>query len=95
MNMQKLNGVYGLNAMGDWGVSQQADSEMSDITVDTQRELMSMLTSAKNITYKLLLDHVDNTQSNYDVVRDKKGLTTKDQVNLGASGRSKPGQGVA
>jgi len=61
MNMQKLNGVYGLNAMGDWGVSQQADSEMSDITVDTQRELMSMLTSAKNITYKLLLDHVDNT----------------------------------
>lgn len=61
MNMQKLNGVYGLNAMGDWGVSQQVDSEMSDITVDTQRELMSMLTSAKNITYKLLLDHVDNT----------------------------------
>ena len=78
MNMQKLNGAYGLNAMGDWGVSQAAESEMSDITVDTQRDLMSMLTSAKNITYKLLLDHVDNTQQNYDVVRDKKGLRTKD-----------------
>jgi len=78
MNMQKLNGAYGLNAMGDWGVSQAAESEMSDITVDTQRDLMSMLTSAKNITYKLLLDHVDNTQTNYDVVRDKKGLRTKD-----------------
>jgi len=66
MNMQKLNGAYGLNAMADWGVSQAHESEMSDITVDTQRDLMSMLTSAKNITYKLLLDHVDNTQANYD-----------------------------
>jgi hypothetical protein len=35
MNMQKLNGAYGLNAMGDWGVSQENDSIESDITVDT------------------------------------------------------------
>lgn len=75
MNMQKLNSGLGLATMGDWGMSNAHESDVSDITVDTQRDLMSMLTSAKNITYKLLLDHVDNTQSNYDVVRNKKGLT--------------------
>lgn len=93
MNMQKLNGAYGLNAMGDWGVSQAHDSEMSDITVDTQRDLMTMLTSAKNITYKLLLDHVDQTQTNYDAVRDKKGLRTKDE--LQASGGAVKGSGIS
>jgi len=91
MNMQKLNGAYGLNAMADWGVSQEHDSIESDITVDTQRDLLSMLTSAKNITYKLLLDHVDQTQNNYDAIRDKKGLSTKDQ--LATSGGAK-GSGI-
>jgi len=54
-----LNNFYNLNVKGDWGESEKAQSEMSDLTVASEH-LMALVMSDRNVTYKTLLDHVNN-----------------------------------
>ena len=58
-NVHKLNNFYNLNVKGDWGESEKAQSEMSDLTVASEH-LMALVMSDRNVTYKTLLDHVNN-----------------------------------
>lgn len=65
--------------MGDWGDSLAAESEMSDLTV-ASNELFGLIQSTKNITYKVLLDHMGQAQVHYDDLRDMKGLMSKEDA---------------
>lgn len=71
-NLHKLNTFFGLKENAGWGGSEKAESE-SDLSVDSA-QLMPLVSSMKNITYKTLLDHVESAQGYYDQLRDKKGL---------------------
>lgn len=60
-NLHKLNTFFELSEKWDWGVSDKAESEMSEMTVDSGI-LKGLVAGTKNITYKTLLDHMEQSQ---------------------------------
>jgi hypothetical protein len=72
-NIRKLNDFYGLDYRADWGESGASGDEGSVLTVETA-EVMKVISSTSNVTYRNLVQRVDHAQENYDNIRDNKGL---------------------
>lgn len=58
-NIRKLNDFYGLDYRADWGDGDASGDEGSVLTVETA-DLMKIISSTSNVTYRNLVERVDH-----------------------------------